>query len=420
VDKEPGPRVRIDESPGGKCRKMKGEILPAIKACMPRIYLDNAATTWPKPDAVWRAVDDYQRRLGAPAGRGAYHEAAEVERLVDQCRSQIRTLIGGMDPRQIIFTLNGTDSLNQAIHGCLRPGDHVITSVCEHNSVLRPLRQWQDRGDVRVTYVRCDGAGYISPDDVRKAIQPRTRLIALLQASNVTGAVQPLAEVGAIVREHDVLFLIDAAQSLGHMPVNVTELSCDLLAAPGHKGLYGPLGTGLLYIAPGVEAELVPTRQGGTGTRSDEDIQPTMLPSRYESGNLNVPGIVGLNAGVAEVQRRGLAAIGEHERALTERLLAGLAEIRGITIYGPTRWEPGRRVGVVSFNLENFEPQELAALLDSTRSIQVRAGIHCAPRMHQALGTSPRGTVRFSVGLFNTLEEIDAALSVLREIAWTA
>lgn len=387
---------------------------------MPRIYLDNAATTWPKPEAVWQAVDDYQRWLGAPAGRGAYHEAAEVERLVEQCRSHIRTLIGAEDPRQIVFTLNGTDSLNQALHGCLRPGDHVITSVCEHNSILRPLRQWQDCGDVRVTYIRCDAQGYINPNDVRRAIQPRTRLVALLHASNVTGAVQPLAEVGAIAREHEVLFLVDAAQSLGHVPVNVTELGCDLLAAPGHKGLYGPLGTGLLYIAPGVEAELVPTRQGGTGTRSDEDIQPTSLPDRYESGNLNVPGIVGLNAGVAEVQRRGLTSIGEHERQLTERLLSGLAEIRGVTLYGPGAGDSVQRVGVVSFNLENFEPQELAALLDSTRSIQVRAGIHCAPRMHQALGTSPRGTVRFSVGLFNTLEDVEAALAVLREIAWTA
>jgi cysteine desulfurase family protein len=385
---------------------------------MPRIYLDNAATTWPKPEAVWQAVDDYQRRLGAPAGRSTYHEAAEVERLVGQCRSRIAALIGAEETQHIVFTLNGTDSLNQAIHGVLRPGDHVITSVCEHNSVLRPLRHWQDRGDVRVTYVRCDGQGYINPDDIRKAIQPRTRLIALVHASNVTGAVQPLAEVGAIARrESSALFLVDAAQSLGHEPVDVAQLGCDLLAAPGHKGLYGPLGTGVLYLGPGVDADLIPSRQGGTGTRSDEDIQPTSLPDRYESGNLNVAGIVGLNAGVAEVQRRGLGAIGEHERQLTHRLLEGLAEIRGITLYGPTQYEPGRRVGVVSFNLEGFEPQELAALLDSARSIQVRAGIHCAPRMHQALGTSPRGTVRFSVGIFNTLQDVDAAIEVLREIA---
>lgn len=384
---------------------------------MHRIYLDNAATTWPKPETVWQAVDDYQRRLGAPAGRSAYHEAAEVERLIGQCRQQLAALLGADGPQRIVFTLNGTDSLNQAIHGVLRPGDHVITSVCEHNSVLRPLRHWQDHGDVRVTYVRSDGSGYINPDDVRQAIQPRTRLIALVHASNVTGAVQRLADVGRMAREAGVLFLVDAAQSLGHVPIDVTQMHCDLLAAPGHKGLLGPLGTGALYFAPGVEQQLVPTRQGGTGTRSDEDIQPTSIPDRYESGNLNVAGIVGLNAGVAEVQRRGLDAIGEHERQLTERLLAGLAEIRGVTLYGPRSYEPGRRVGVVSFNLNGFEPQELAALLDSTRSIQVRAGIHCAPRMHQALGTSPRGTVRFSVGMFNTMEDLDAAVEVLREIA---
>ncbi|HZL88271.1 MAG TPA: aminotransferase class V-fold PLP-dependent enzyme [Pirellulaceae bacterium] len=384
---------------------------------MHRIYLDNAATTWPKPETVWQAVDDYQRQLGAPAGRSAYHEAAEVERLIGQCRQQLAALLGADGPQRIVFTLNGTDSLNQAIHGVLRPGDHVITSVCEHNSVLRPLRHWQDHGDVRVTYVRSDGSGYINPDDVRQAIQPRTRLIALVHASNVTGAVQRLADVGRMAREAGVLFLVDAAQSLGHVPIDVTQMHCDLLAAPGHKGLLGPLGTGALYFAPGVEQQLVPTRQGGTGTRSDEDIQPTSIPDRYESGNLNVAGIVGLNAGVAEVQRRGLDAIGEHERQLTERLLAGLAEIRGVTLYGPRSYEPGRRVGVVSFNLNGFEPQELAALLDSTRSIQVRAGIHCAPRMHQALGTSPRGTVRFSVGMFNTMEDLDAAVEVLREIA---
>lgn len=386
---------------------------------MPRIYLDNAATSWPKPESVWQAVDDYQRRLGAPAGRGTYHEAAEVERLVGQCRQQLVALLAADDPRRIIFTANGTDSLNLALHGVLRPGDHVITSVCEHNSVLRPLRHWQDRGDVRVTYVGCDGEGYVDPEDVRRAIQPRTRLIALVHASNVTGAVQPVEEVGRAAREAGVLYLVDAAQSLGHLPVNVKQIGCDLLAAPGHKGLLGPLGTGLLYVAPGVEQQLSPTRQGGTGTRSDEDIQPTTLPDRYESGNLNVPGIVGLNTGVAEVQCRALAAIGEHERELSERLLTGLAEIGGITLYGPRHFGRGRRVGVVSFNLDGFEPQELAALLDSSRSIQVRAGIHCAPRMHQALGTSPRGTVRFSVGTFNTEEDVEKAIEVLREIAGT-
>lgn len=384
---------------------------------MPRIYLDNAATSWPKPEAVYRAVDDYQRRLGAPAGRGTYHEAAEVERLIRQCRQRLAELISGDESERMIFTFNGTDSLNLALHGLLRPGDHVITSVCEHNSVLRPLRQLQDQADVRVTYVRCDGAGYVDPQEFRRAIQPRTRLIALTHASNVTGAIQPVADVGSLAREAGVLYLVDAAQSLGHVPIDVKQIGCDLLAAPGHKGLLGTLGTGVLYVGPGVEAQLMTTRQGGTGTRSDEDIQPTTLPDRYESGNHNASGLIGLNEGIGEVMRRGLSAIAEHEHGLATRLLEGLQDARGITLYGPSSSSAGPRAGVVSLNLEGFEPQELAALLDATASIQVRAGIHCAPRMHQALGTSPRGTVRFSPGIYNTAEDIDAAAAVLREIA---
>jgi cysteine desulfurase family protein len=387
---------------------------------MSRIYLDNAATSWPKPEAVYEAVEDYQRHLGAPAGRSAYREASEVERRIGQCRQRLAELIGAVEPWRIIFTSNGTDSLNLAIHGLLRPGDHVITSVCEHNSVLRPLRHWQQRGDVRVTYVGCDGEGYIDPAEVLRAIQPRTRLIALIHASNVTGAVQPLAEVGRMAREAGVFFLVDAAQSLGHLEVNVRELGCDLLAAPGHKGLCGPLGTGLLYVGPEMESHLVPLRQGGTGSRSDEDVQPMELPDRYESGNLNVPGIVGLLAGVEHLRHRGVAAIAQHERRLVERLLVGLAELGGVTIHGPRHFVAGRRVGVVSLSVVGLDPQELAALFDSTRSIQIRSGLHCAPRMHLALGTAPHGTARISVGPFNTEADIDAAVEVLREVVGSA
>jgi selenocysteine lyase/cysteine desulfurase len=261
---------------------------------MPRIYLDNAATSWPKPESVYQAVDDYQRRLGAPAGRGVYAEATEVERLVNNCRKKVAQLINEADPTRVIFTQNGTDSLNLAIHGWLQPGDHVVTSVCEHNSVLRPLRFLAEHRNVSTTYVGCDAQGRVDPGDIRRAIQPQTRLIALTHASNVTGTIQPVEEVGKIAKERGISFLVDAAQTLGHMRVDVQRIGCQMLAAPGHKGLLGPLGTGVLYIAPGVEARLLPIRQGGTGTRSDEDIQPTTLPDRYESGNLNVSGIVGL------------------------------------------------------------------------------------------------------------------------------
>lgn len=382
----------------------------------PRIYLDHAATTWPKPEAVYAQMDRYAREVGAAAGRGAYAEAMEGERLVRRCRADVAALLGESEPERIVFTQNGTDSLNLAIHGLLRPGDHVVTTVCEHNSVLRPLRFQQQRRDVRVTYVRCDGEGFVSPDDIAAAILPGTRLIAMLHASNVTGAIQPAEEVGRIAAEREIPFLLDAAQSLGHISLSAKALHQPLIAAPGHKGLLGPLGTGILYVPPGMESRLESLKQGGTGTRSDEDLQPTSLPDKYESGNLNVPGIVGLGEGVRSIGASDLAASLEKERSRCNKLLHGLSEIPGLTIYGPK--DAGRRLGVVSFNLAGFEPQELAALLDSAYHIQVRAGIHCAPRMHAALGTSPRGTVRISLSPHSTTEhEIDAVIAALREVA---
>lgn len=379
-----------------------------------RIYLDNAATSWPKPEAVYVAVDDYQRRLGAPAGRGTYGEAAEVERLITNCRKNIAELIGAESHERIVFTLNGTDSLNLALQGMVRPGDHVVTTVCEHNSVLRPLAFLRQERGISITHVPCDGAGLVDPAAIAAAITPQTTLIALVHASNVTGAIQPAAEVGRIANERGIPFLLDAAQSLGAVEIDVKRLGCQLLAAPGHKGLLGPLGTGLLYIAPGMEQRLLPVRQGGTGINSDEEVQPSAMPARYEAGNLNVPGIVGLGAGVKAVAQRGIAAIAQHERELSQRLLAGLREISNAAIYGPS--DASRRTGVVSFNLAGFDPQELAALLDAAFSIQLRAGLHCAPRMHAALGTLPRGTVRASVGPTNTAEEIDALLGALQEV----
>jgi cysteine desulfurase/selenocysteine lyase len=381
----------------------------------PRIYLDNAATSWPKPEGVYQAVDDYQRRLGAPAGRGSYHEAAETERLVASCRKRFAQLIGAADPRRIVFTLNGTDSLNLALHGCLRPGDHVVTTVCEHNSVLRPLRFLAEQRGVNMTYVPCDGAGIVDPDAIRRAITSKTRLVAIIHASNVTGAIQPVEAVGKIATERGVLFLVDAAQSMGYIPVDVASLGCDLVAAPGHKGLMGPLGTGVLYLSERAAGEVLPVRQGGTGTRSDEDIQPTSLPDRYESGNLNVPGIVGLEAGMKYLGELGMEKSQAQMQVLTDRLLAGMADVPGVTLYGPR--SAAERVGVVSLNIEGNDPRELASLLDANWSIQTRAGIHCAPRMHEALGTAPAGTLRFSVGHFTTAEEIDAAISAIREIA---
>jgi cysteine desulfurase family protein len=383
----------------------------------PRIYLDNAATSWPKPEGVYAAVDSYQRQLGAPAGRGAYREAMEVDRRVQQARHALARLIDAPEAERVVFTYSGTDSLTLALRGLVKPGDHVVTSVCEHNSVLRPLRYLEVHHEVLVTRIGCDAAGIIDPDEVARAAlgNRQTRLVALVHASNVTGAIQPIEEVADRLAGSAVRLLVDAAQSIGHRRVNVSQLRCDLLAAPGHKGLLGPTGTGFLYLAPGVEKEVQPQRLGGTGTRSESDEVPEELPHRYEAGNHNVPGILGLAAGIEFLNERGIEQLEEHERRLTRRLLDGLSDMSHVKRFGPA--DVSHRVGVVSFQVANHDPQEVAVLLDQIAGIQTRAGFHCAPRMHQALGTSQLGgTVRVSCGPFNESSEIDAVVETLRHL----
>ncbi|MHB8953691.1 MAG: aminotransferase class V-fold PLP-dependent enzyme [Pirellulaceae bacterium] len=381
-----------------------------------RIYLDNAATSWPKPEAVYEAVDRYQRELGATAGRGAYREADEVDRRVRLTRQRLVEFLGARDAHRIIFTANGTESLNLALHGLLRPGDHVITSVVDHNSVLRPLRFLMEQRGIEVDRIACDACGVIDPQAVERALRPTTRLIALVHASNVTGALQPVAEVGQIAAARGVFYLVDAAQSLGHMPIDVTHIGADLLAAPAHKGLLGPSGLGILYVAPGCEQHLLPLRQGGTGTQSDEDRQPDALPDKYEPGNLNVPAVVGLCEAIAYLEQFGLDEVRRHAQRLTARMLEGFAEVGGVTVYGPQ--DATRQLGVVSISVAGVDPRVVAALLDSTHRIQVRAGIQCAPLMHQALGTTELGgTVRFSMSVFTTQQEVDAAVEAVAAIA---
>jgi cysteine desulfurase/selenocysteine lyase len=382
---------------------------------VPRIYLDNAATSYPKPpgvaEAVARALDDE----GAAEARSATRAALRVHEVVARCRQRLARLLGGPSAERIVFTFNGTDSLNLALHGLLRPGDHVVTSAIEHNSVLRPLRYLRDRG-VEVTSVPADEHGRVSVDDVMSALRKDTRLVALVHASNVTGAIQPIDEVGELARAHGALFLVDAAQSAGHVPIDVSRSPVDLLAAPGHKGLLGPLGTGLLYVGPGVEEQLDSVRQGGTGSQSEDDRQPDRLPDKYESGNHNVPGLFGLEAALAWIEERGVPEICRHERELTEQLIAGLSPIKGLRVYGPR--SPEERVGVVSVTLDGFEPQELATVLDGSFGIETRAGLHCAPGAHRSLGTcAGGGTLRLSVGPFTTPEHMEAALAAFRALA---
>jgi cysteine desulfurase / selenocysteine lyase len=381
-----------------------------------RVYLDNAATSWPKPELVSEVVDDYQRRLGVSVGRGAYAEADEVGEAVEKARSAIARLIAAESSERIIFTHNGTDSLNLAIQGILKPGDHVVTTVVEHNSVLRPLRRLEKLHGVEVTRVACDELGVVRPDDIRGAIRSNTRLIVVIHASNVTGGLQPVAEIGLVAREHGILFLVDAAQTLGHIPVDVSEIGVDLLAAPGHKGLLGPLGTGVLYIRPGVEQLVDSIRQGGTGSFSSSDDQPETLPEKYESGSHNAPGIIGLGAGIGYLEQRGLVDIRQHSIELTDRLLAGLSNIPGVTVYGPRT--SADRIGVVSVTFADQDAPSVAKRLEEEFRIQVRGGFQCAALMHRSLGTVERkGTVRFSVSPFNTADDIDAAIDAAKTIA---
>ena len=378
-------------------------------------YLDNAATSWPKPEAVYLALDQFSRELAANPGRSGHRMAAASAQALERTRVLLAELFNAPDHRHVIFTLNCTDSLNLALKGLLRPGDHVLVDSMSHNSLIRPLKELEKQG-VEVTPVPPDPtSGVLSTPMLREALTDRTRLLAITHASNVHGAIQPLRECGALAKEHGLVFLVDAAQTAGAYPIDVVDDSIDLLAFPGHKSLFGPMGTGGLYIAPGID--LQQTREGGTGFASEEEEQPFELPYRYESGTLNGPGIAGLGAGVAYVLERGVDAIRSHEKGLTDRLLAGLREIRGVTLYHAH--DGADQAPVVSFNVEGLEPGELGVTLDQAFDIQVRTGLHCAPSTHKVLGTFPGGTVRASIGSFNTEDDIDQTLNAVQQVAVT-
>jgi cysteine desulfurase family protein len=380
-----------------------------------RIYLDNAATSFPKRPGVLEAMDRYSRECGAPVGRGAYQQAVDLQRTVDRCRRLAAETLGAPSPERILFTFNGTDALNLAILGTCRPGDHVVTSILEHNSVLRPLRHLAGHRQVDVTYLLPRADGRIDPADVRRNLRPNTRLVALTHASNVTGTIQPVADVADVVRGTSTLFLVDAAQTAGHVSIDAAAWGIDFLATSGHKGLGGPLGTGVLYVRPGRERELTPLRFGGTGSHSEQDEQPDELPDRYESGNHNAPGLVGLAAALEHLVSANLAADRDREEMLTGRLIEGLRSIPRVTVHVPGPIE--HQLGVVSFSSPDFDPQTLAALLDHEFQIQTRAGLHCAPKAHAWLGTlASGGTVRLSLGHATTDSEVAAAVNAVRTI----
>ncbi|MEX0793258.1 MAG: aminotransferase class V-fold PLP-dependent enzyme [Pirellulaceae bacterium] len=379
------------------------------------IYLDNAATSWPKPPGVLAAIQNHFESLGACAGRSSYREAAEVERLINDTRRQIAYLFGLHHPERVIHAFNGTDSLNIALHGLLGRDNHVITTCLEHNSVLRPLAHMQRVLDLQVTYLEPGEDGRVSPTDVEQAIRPNTRLIAVTHASNVTGILQPVEEIFDVARRRGIRMLVDAAQTVGHIDFNLGDCPIDLVAFSGHKGLMGPLGTGVLIVQPEVAEEMESLRQGGTGSASDKAEQPTELPQKFESGNSNVPGILGLRAAVQYIREETISALQRQQTELIGQLLAGLGPMDSIHVHGGAANE--HRVNVVSLTVKDFDPHELAAALDSAFQIKCRAGLHCAPLAHQYLGTlDTGGTIRISLGAFNTSSEIDTLLKALRAI----
>jgi cysteine desulfurase family protein len=383
------------------------------------IYLDNAATTFPKPEEIYRGIESFARASGANPGRGGHRRANEAEAMIDDTRRLLARLIGCPRPERVIFGHNATDGLNMAIKGIVRPGDHVITSDLEHNSVNRPLNRLEREGRITLTRVPAGSDHLIDPNAVKRALTPKTRLVALTHASNVTGTIQPVRELGRITREHGALILIDAAQSAGAVPIDVERDAIDLLAFTGHKGLLGPTGTGGLVV--GDRAEIATWRDGGTGGDSTRPLQPDEYPHHLEGGTPNVFGIAGLREGLRLLLDRGVETVLPHERGLLRAFHRALKDPGRFTWYGADHDLTGAggdgRVGLVSLNLPGFPPAEFAAILDEQFDIAARPGLHCAPYAHKHLGTFPDGTVRLSVGILNTAEEMREAAAAFEEIA---
>jgi cysteine desulfurase family protein len=377
------------------------------------IYLDNAATSWPKPEIVYKTMDEFLRTKGGNPGRGSHSMALAARQTVDETRMLIARFINAPEINRVIFTLNCTDALNLGLKGLLKPGDHVVTSCIGHNSLVRPLRKLESLG-VKVSWVPpSPDSRVLSPRDIEAAITKDTKLVVVTHASNVTGVIQPIEEYGAVTRRRNLIFMVDAAQTAGKYPIDVQASNIDLLAFSGHKGLFGPPGTGALYI--GNRVNLDSLREGGTGSYSEEEEQPVILPDRYESGTQNSVGIAGLGAGLKYIREEGLEKIRAREQSLTDRLIEGLSKITGITLN--IAKNNLKQAPVISFNIKGFTPGDVGTILDQTFDIKVRTGLHCAPMMHKTIGTFPLGTIRLSPGYFNTLEEIEMTIKAIDRIS---
>jgi len=376
------------------------------------IYFDNAATSWPKPLGVLESMQKYLRENGANPGRSGHKMSMAANEIVEETRELLSTMFKLNKPDRVIFTLNATDALNMAIKGLIKPGNHVVTSSMEHNSVTRPLHVLSQQG-VNVTKVSCGMDGSFDLKQLESALQEDTKAIVILHASNVAGTLMPISEIGKIAKQRGITLIVDAAQTAGVFNIDMELMHIDLLAVPGHKGLMGPPGTGVLLLGSNVKLDTL--REGGTGSYSDTPGQPEVLPEKYESGTLNTVGIAGLNAGIKWLLNTGLAEIKRHEMELATRFLQGAGQIKGLTIYGPR--DAGKQAAVVSFALKGKDSVDVGGALDKQYSIAARAGLHCAPDAHRTLGTFDKKLVRFSWSYFNTAEEVDSALNALDEIS---
>jgi cysteine desulfurase family protein len=376
------------------------------------IYLDNAASSWPKPNEVMSSMVSYMHESGANPGRGSHQLAIKASRELFETRKSIANLFRINNPNDIFFCLNTTQALNLAIKGFVKENDHVICSNVEHNSVRRPLEYLKSNKHVEITYVPTDLYGNINLSQIKDAIKPNTKLMVLNHSSNLLGSILPIGEIGEICSKFGIIFLVDAAQTAGSIPIDVKSMGIQMLAFPGHKGLLGPQGTGGLYVDPDIHID--PIFHGGTGSQSELIEQPTIRPECYEAGTQNVVGMVGLRKGIEYVMEETVAKIQENEWNKTQRIMDGLMAINGLTVLGPKFGEP--RTGIVSFNLKNTDASEVSFILDHSFKIAVRSGLHCTPLAHESVGTLHSGAVRASVGVYTTGEEIDIFIEAIKQI----
>ena len=376
------------------------------------IYLDNAATTFPKPKEVATAVYDFMVNNGTSSGRGSYKKAMQSDYIVYECRKLIGKLFNFDNPKKVVFTSNVTDSLNIAMRGILKENDHVITSSLEHNAVWRCLKTLERDINIKIDTVECSKDGITNPQDIKKYIKKDTALIVFTQASNVLGTIQPIREIGAIAREHNIPFLVDSAQSAGAMKIDVKEDNIDILAFTGHKSLLGPMGTGGLII--NTDIDIKPLKAGGTGGDSAYEYQPDYYPNHLETGTSNVSGIAGLREAIKFLNKEGIENIHNKEKELTKYALEKLETVKDIEIYGPKDCE--KMLSVISFNIKDKRPEDVGSILDQKYDIMLRAGLHCAPTAHSVIGTKERGTLRIGLGYFNEKEDIDKLVEALNNL----